>query len=301
MKQESATGHQFLLEGHVFKGLRPPPGLSIVSTPIGHLKDITLRGLETLAAVDVILAEDTRVTRPLLTHYGIHTRLVAFHEHNSAAQTAKVIERLEAGDRLALVSDAGTPILSDPGRDLVSAVIAAGHAVIPVPGASALLAGLVGIDLGAGDILFAGFLPAKRNERRQRLRLLGSSEAVLVFYEAPHRLVETLEDALAILGDRPATVARELTKRFETFNRQPLSALLAHYKAEEPRGEIVLFIGPAQGQAALDGNDVDARLLKAFEDLSIKDAAQVVGAELGLPRRQVYARAIELKARMAKA
>jgi 16S rRNA (cytidine1402-2'-O)-methyltransferase len=297
MDKTVPEGRQFIVQGHVFKALRPPPGLSIVSTPIGNLKDITLRALEVLAASDAILAEDTRVTRNLLSHYGIHTRLVAFHEHNSAQQAAKVLERLELGERLALVSDAGTPILSDPGRALVASVAAAGHPILPVPGASALLAGLVGADFNEADFYFVGFLPAKSTERRQRLRSLAETSAVLIFYEAPHRLHEALEDALAILGDRPAMVARELTKRFETFNRKPLSALAAHYAEEEPRGEIVLFIGPQQGALPPGETDIEAKLLRAFDTLSVKDAAQVVAAELGLPKRLVYAQAVALKAR----
>jgi 16S rRNA (cytidine1402-2'-O)-methyltransferase len=285
---------QFHIHGHAIVAKSAPPGLHIVSTPIGNLSDITLRALEVLATVDLILAEDTRVSRGLLTHYGISTSLQAFHEHSGPTAEEAIIARLAQGQSLALISDAGTPLLSDPGAALVKRAIAAGIAVSPIPGASALLAALVASGMVEGPFTFAGFLPARQTDRRQALQKLATQPSLLVFYEAPHRLLEMLEDAKALLGDRSAMVARELTKRYETMQHGTLSALAAHYRLEEPRGEIVVLVAPGASDGAV-GPSLDERLRDTLTRHRIKDAAQIVAGEMGLPKRQVYARALELQ------
>ncbi len=288
------TERIWTFEGQRLVARRLEPGLHIVATPIGNLADITLRALATLAAADTILAEDTRMTRRLLDHYGISTPTRRFDAHASEAQRQAVINAVKAGARYALVSDAGTPLLSDPGSSLVMEAVGAGVVVFPIPGPSALLAGLVVAGLPADRFFFEGFLPPKTGDRRRRLRVLADVPGALVFYEAPHRIEETLADLLAILGDRPAAAARELTKLYETVVRGTLSTLVAHYTTEAPRGEFVLVVGTAIEAAALTEADVDARLQLLMQDMSIKDAAAVASADLGLPKREVYARALVL-------
>lgn len=272
------------------------PGLHIVATPIGNLRDITLRALETLAAADAILAEDKRVTKVLLAHYGITTPILSYHEHNAEVMRPHVLARLADGAALAIVSDAGTPLVSDPGFKLVEAAIAEGHFVTALPGASAVLAALVLAGLPTDRFFFEGFLPARQNERKRRIRTLETVPGTIVFFEAPHRLSESLDDLAEVLGPRPAAVARELTKRFETIRRGTLEELSAHYKAEEkPRGEIVVLVAPASAeQGVLSDGDIDTALKRALEERSPRDAAALVAAELGLPRRRVYARALAL-------
>ncbi|MBB5753872.1 16S rRNA (cytidine(1402)-2'-O)-methyltransferase [Prosthecomicrobium pneumaticum] len=276
----------------------PPlaPGLHIVATPIGHLGDVTLRALATLAAADLIAAEDTRVTRILTGRYGIETPLTAYHEHNAEAARPKILAALAEGKAVALVSDAGTPLLSDPGYRLVEAVLEAGHAVVPVPGASALLAALVAAGLPTDTFLFAGFLPQKTAARRKRLGALASVPATLVFYESPHRTADALADMAAVLGgERRAAVARELTKAFETVRRDTLAALAARFAGEPaPKGEIVILIGPPV-EAAPEAEDVDALLVRLMGTLSLKEAAAEAAARTGLPRRDLYRRALALK------
>jgi 16S rRNA (cytidine1402-2'-O)-methyltransferase len=274
------------------------PGLYVVATPIGNLKDISFRALATLAAADAVIAEDTRVTKTLLAHYGISTPLVAYHEHNAAVMRPHLLARLEAGAALALVSDAGTPLVSDPGFKLVADAAAAGTNVVAVPGPSAVLAALVVAGLPTDRFFFEGFLPPRSAARRQRIAELAAIPGTLVFFESPRRLAETLEDLRAVLGARDAAIARELTKHFETVRRGTLADLATALAQEDPpKGEIVLLVGPPQeGAQALSAEDLDARLLKALETHSVKDAAAVVAGETGQPRRQVYARAIELSA-----
>ena len=274
------------------------PGLYVVATPIGNLKDISFRALATLAAADAVIAEDTRVTKTLLAHYGISTPLVAYHEHNAAVMRPHLLARLEAGAALALVSDAGTPLVSDPGFKLVADAAAAGTTVVAVPGPSAVLAALVVAGLPTDRFFFEGFLPPRSAARRQRIAELAAIPGTLVFFESPRRLAETLEDLRAVLGARDAAIARELTKHFETVRRGTLADLATALAQEDPpKGEIVLLVGPPQeGAQALSAEDLDARLLKALETHSVKDAAAVVAGETGQPRRQVYARAIELSA-----
>lgn len=275
------------------------PGLHVVATPIGNLADISLRALATLAAADAVVAEDTRVTKKLLAHYGIATPLVAYHEHNAAVMRPHLLARLSSGAALALVSDAGTPLVSDPGYKLVAAAVADNIPVTSVPGASAVLAALVVAGLPTDRFFFEGFLPPKSVGRRQRIAELAAIPGTLVFFESPHRVAETLADLHAVLGLREAALARELTKHFETVRRGSL-AELATALAEEPppKGEIVLLVAPPSADVAvLDAADLDSKIGKALETLSVKEAAAVVSAETGQPRRKVYARAIEISAR----
>lgn len=271
------------------------PGLHVVATPIGNLGDISFRGLATLAAADAVVAEDTRVTKTLLAHYGIATPLVAYHEHNAEAVRPRLLARLQGGEALALVSDAGTPLVSDPGFRLVGAALDLGILVTSVPGASAVLAALVVAGLPTDRFFFEGFLPPKSAARRQRIATLAAIPGTLVFFESPRRTAETLEDLAAVLGSRQAAIARELTKHFETVRRGPLPELAAALAAEDPpKGELVLLVGPpGSEQAPLAPELIDERLDRALETLSVKDAAAVVACDTGMPRRQVYARAVE--------
>ncbi|MGL5446409.1 MAG: 16S rRNA (cytidine(1402)-2'-O)-methyltransferase [Rhabdaerophilum sp.] len=271
------------------------PGLHLVATPIGNLGDITIRALDTLAGADLILAEDTRVTKGLLTHFGIATPLLAYHEHNAAREEVQLIARLRAGETLALVSDAGTPLVSDPGQKLAQAAIEAGIPVTTAPGASSVLAALVLAGLPAERFAFEGFLPSKQGERRRRIREIAGFPMTQVLFEAPHRLVETLEDLAALLGAREAAVAREITKKFETVRRGTLLALAAAYASEAaPKGEIVIVIAPPAPEAPPEGDAVDTALRKALEIHTQRDAVEIVSGELGLKRREVYARALRL-------
>lgn len=275
------------------------PGLHVVATPIGNLADISLRALATLAAADAVVAEDTRVTKKLLAHYGIATPLVAYHEHNAAVMRPHLLARLASGAALALVSDAGTPLVSDPGFKLVAEAVGQGTPVTSVPGASAVLAALVVAGLPTDRFFFEGFLPSKSVARRQRIAELAAIPGTLVFFESPHRVAEALADLYAVLGERDAAMARELTKHFETVRRGSLGEL-AGVLAQEPapKGEIVLLVGPpSDDEVQIDGADLDSKIGKALETLSVKEAATVVSAETGQPRRKVYARAIELSAR----
>jgi 16S rRNA (cytidine1402-2'-O)-methyltransferase len=278
------------------------PGLYVVATPIGNLQDVSFRALNVLAAADAILAEDTRVTKTLLAHYGITTPLVAYHEHSNDAVRERMVHRIREGQALALVSDAGTPLVSDPGFKLVQAAIEEGLPVTPIPGPSAVLTALVASGLPTDRFFFEGFLPPKSAARRTRLAELAPIPGTLMLFEGPHRLPEMLADAADVLGERQAVVARELTKMFETIRRGTLPELAAQFAEEgPPKGEIVVLIGEAtkemhaaEADAALDG-----RLEAALKNHSIKDAAALVAAELDLPKREVYARALELAKRNA--
>ena len=274
------------------------PGLHVVATPIGNLRDVTIRALATLAAADAVLAEDTRVTRTLLAHYGITTPLVAYHEHSGEAVRERVVGRLRAGEALALVSDAGTPLVSDPGYKLVQAAIEAGIAITPVPGPSAVTTALVAAGLPTDRFFFEGFLPAKAGARRNRLEALAQVPGTLVLFESPHRLPEMLSDAAAVLGpERPAAVTRELTKFYETVRRDTLGSLSERFGSEgPPKGEIVVVIGAAVApERAVEGDEaLDAAIRAALARHSIKDAATLVADETGQPRRLVYTRALAL-------
>lgn len=273
-------------------------GLHVVATPIGNLRDITLRALATLAAADAVIAEDTRVSRGLLAHYGIATPLVAYHEHNAAAMRPILLERLRNGAKLALISDAGTPLVSDPGFKLVAEALAEKIPVTSAPGPSAVLAALVVAGLPTDRFFFEGFLPAKSGARRARIAELAAIPGTLVLFELARRLAETLADLAAVLGPRQAAVARELTKHFESVRRGDLATLAADYERDgPPKGEIVLLVAPpGDDAAALDGAALDEKILAAMERFSLKDAASVVAAETGQPRRKIYARALEITA-----
>jgi 16S rRNA (cytidine1402-2'-O)-methyltransferase len=272
------------------------PGLHIVATPIGNLKDISFRALSTLAAADAVLAEDTRTSKTLLAHYGIATPLLPYHEHNAAQMRPKILERLRQGGKLALISDAGTPLVSDPGYKLVAEVVAEGLPVTGIPGPSAVLAALVLAGLPTDRFFFEGFLPPKSAARKARLTELSAIPGTLVFFESPRRLAEMLADADAVLGARAGAVARELTKYYENVRRGLLSDLAAHYsEAEEARGEIVVIIGPPDASAQVPtGDTLDEALRAALEKVSLKEAVAQVAAASGQPRRVVYARALEL-------
>jgi len=290
----SEAARTFLLAGSTLAAPRLAPGLHVVATPIGNLGDITVRALETLAGADVIACEDTRISRRLLERYGIATPLVPYHDHNGASARPKLLARLEAGERVALISDAGTPLLSDPGYKLVVEAAAAGHTVHPLPGASALLAALVAAGLPTDCFLFDGFLPPKSGQRRNRIAALAQVPGTLVFYETGPRLAESLADLAHTLGPRPAAVCRELTKAFEEVRRGDLAALAATYaEAEPPKGEIVLVVGPPLEEAAGD-DAVDEALRQALAERSLKDAVAAVTAVTGRPKRDVYARALAL-------
>jgi 16S rRNA (cytidine1402-2'-O)-methyltransferase len=275
------------------------PGLYLVATPIGNARDITLRALDVLGAADVLAAEDTRTARRLLAIHGVRRpaggRILPYHDHNGAAQRPRLLAALAEGLSVALVSDAGTPLVADPGWRLAAEAIAAGHPVTAVPGASAALAALTVAGLPTDRFLFAGFPPPKAAARRRTLAELAAVPATLVFYESPRRLAESLADMAATLGaDRPAAVCRELTKRFEETRRGTLGQLAAAYAAgPEPRGEVVVLAGPPQAAPA-SAEALDAALAAALPGRSLRDAAEIVAAELGLPRRQVYARALAL-------
>lgn len=284
----------FLVAGTTVPAPALAPGLHVVATPIGNLGDVTIRALETLAGADAIACEDTRISRRLLERYGIDTPLLPYHDHNGASARPKLIARLAAGARIALISDAGTPLVSDPGFKLVVEAAEAGHKVHPLPGASALLAALVAAGLPTDCFLFDGFLPPKAGQRRNRIAALTSVPATLVFYETGPRLAESLGDLAERFGSRRAAVCRELTKAFEEVRRGTLPELAAHYAGiEPPKGEIVLVIGPPLEEAAGD-EAVDAALATALRDASLKDAVAAVTAATGRPKREVYARALAL-------
>lgn len=275
---------------------RIAPGLHVVATPIGNLRDISLRALSTLAAAEAVIAEDTRVTKTLLAHYGIATPLIAYHEHNAHQVRPQLLSRLSEGAALALVSDAGTPLVSDPGFKLVTEAVAAGVAVTSVPGASAVLAALVVAGLPTDRFFFEGFLPNKSAARRARLAELAAIPGTLVFFESARRVAETLADCAAVLGAREAAVARELTKHFESVRRGRLAELAREIgEGEALRGEIVVLVGPpAEDAAEVSDASLDERLRTAMAKNSVKDAAAIVAGETGQPRRRVYARALQL-------
>jgi 16S rRNA (cytidine1402-2'-O)-methyltransferase len=277
----------------------PPPlasALHLVATPIGNLRDITLRALETLAAADVIACEDTRITHRLLDHYGITTPLTPYHEHNAAAARPKLLQRLAAGEAVALVSDAGTPLVSDPGFKLVRAAHDAGHPVIAVPGASASLAALSVAGLPTDRFFFEGFLPAKDGQRRTRIGELARIPSTLVLYETGPRIARALAALAEGLGPRPAAICRELTKLHEEVRRGDLAELARAYEeGAETRGEFAIVIAPPAADADVPGADeVDALLRRALQHASVKDAVSDVAAATGRPRREIYQRALAL-------
>ncbi len=272
------------------------PGLYVVATPIGNLGDMTLRGLEVLRGVDAVAAEDTRVTRGLLTHFGIAKKLIALHAHNEARAASGIVELVAAGKAVALVTDAGTPGVSDPGAALVDRVRAAGQAVIPIPGASALTAALSASGLAFEGAVFAGFLPARGKERRERLAALAAAPWAIVLFESPHRIVATLSDLHDALGERDVVIARELTKRFETITRRPLKGAAAWSKedANRARGEFVLVV---EGRAVESkaANDPRALLEALLAELPLKQAVAIAAKISGGRRNDLYALALKMK------
>ncbi len=284
---ESAPGNQ-------------PPGLVLVSTPIGNLGDMTARGLAVLRHADLVLCEDTRVTAHLLRHFGLSARTLALHDHNEDARIPEVLRLLARGSTVALVSDAGTPLVSDPGYRLVRAALAAGAHVTAAPGANAAVMALTLSGLPPHPYLFIGFPPPKGAARQAAFARLRAAEraglgATLVMYESPHRAGETLADLAACFGDRPAALTRELTKRFEEVVRGTLPELAARFATVEPRGEVTLVVGPPPEEAAPEAADLDALLREAMRTESVREAAAGVAAATGIAKRLVYARALALK------
>ncbi len=286
------------------QGLAPmlDPGLYMVATPIGNARDITLRALDILTRADAVAAEDTRQTRKLMEIHGIALAgrpIISYHDRNGPQRRPQILDWLRQGLSVAYCSDAGTPMIADPGFRLVDAALDAEFGVFAVPGASAVLSALSVAGLATDRFLFAGFLPAKRGPRRKALAELAAVPATLVFYESPRRVPAVLAEMAAVLGTaRPAAVARELTKKFEEVQRGTLAELAeAASAAGAPRGEVVIVVGPPEGQPEISAGTLDAALGAAMADASVKDAARAVAERLGLPRREVYARALELAGR----
>lgn len=273
------------------------PALYLVATPIGNLGDITLRALETLAGADVLAAEDTRVSRVLFDRYGIGTRPYAYHEYNANEVGPKLIAAIADGKSVALVSDAGTPLVSDPGYRLVMEALAAGLRVVPIPGASSVITALSAAGLPNDAFFFAGFLPQKEKARRDRLAEIATIPGTLLYFESPHRLPASLRDAADVLGgERQATVCRELTKTFEEFRRGTLAELAAHYaENDNVKGEIVVAIAPPGDKAAPEGEMLDDMLKALAEKMPAAKAATEAARQTGLPRKDLYARLLEIK------
>jgi|SRR4051812_24849779 len=271
-----------------------PGTLYIVATPIGNLEDVTLRALRILKQADLVAAEDTRQTKKLLAHYQIATRLTSYYDEIEGEKASLLIKQLEDGKTIALVSDAGTPTLSDPGFRLVRSAVRAGISVVPVPGASALLAVLSAGGLPTDRFAFEGFLPAKRRERREKLQSIAAETRTLVFYEAPHRIKETLADLLEVFGDREAVLGREVTKLHEEFIRGPLSEVIAALAEKEPRGEITLAVAGSSGeekpQEAMLRDEIAALLKKG---LRVKEIAEILGEKFGYPKKDIYRMVVE--------
>ena len=277
----------------------PPlaPGLYVVATPIGNLRDITLRALDVLKAADVIACEDTRVSGQLFHRFGLKLRLVSYHEHNADRMRPRLLEHLNGGESVALISDAGSPLLSDPGYRLVNDVIAAGHSVIPIPGPSAVTTALMAAGIATDRVLFAGFLPSREGARQRAIAELAAVPATLVLFESARRLAATLADLSSGLGpQRPVAVCRELTKLFEEIRRGPLSEVAQHYAdAGPPKGEVTLVIGRApEAEAPTDDEAVDRLLNEALLTQSTSEAARTVARLTGRARQGLYARALEL-------
>lgn len=272
--------------------------LYVVATPIGNLEDWTPRAIATLKSVKLVAAEDTRHSGRLLQHFDINTRLLALHDHNEAFRADALLERLQAGEDIALISDAGTPLISDPGYRLVAAVQAAGVRVVPVPGACAAIAALSAAGLASDRFAFEGFLPAKSAARCEKLRELAAEARTLIFYEAPHRILESLEDMVKVLGpERQLVLARELTKAFETIRSLPLGEMLAWVQSDEnqQRGEIVLLLDRAPVHAGTEDWREADRVLGILSALPVKQAATLAAEITGLKKNGLYERALHLR------
>jgi 16S rRNA (cytidine1402-2'-O)-methyltransferase len=291
----AASIRTFSVSGQVLTAPRPVPGLYLVATPIGNLGDITLRALETLAGVDIIACEDTRITRRLTERYAIAAQLRSYHEHNAALARPKILQWLAQGAAIALVSDAGTPLISDPGFKLVREACAAGHRVVALPGPSSVLTALSVAALPTDRFFFEGFLPARENARLARLKELAGIDATLVMFESGSRVQDTLRDLAAILGERDAAICREMTKMHEDIRRATLAELANTATALETRGEFVLVVGPPSASAqTLTGEALDDFLRTRLASDSVKDAVAHAVAMSGRPRREIYARALAL-------
>jgi len=270
------------------------PGLYIVATPIGNLADMTLRALEVLKAADLVACEDTRVSGKLLAHFGIKARTTSYHDHNEGEKYPQLLEALQAGKIVALVSDAGTPLISDPGYRLVKEAAAQDIRVFPIPGASSVMAALSASGLPTDRFFFAGFLPSKAAARATAIKGLRTIPATLIIFESVHRLPASLAALASELGEREAAIAREITKLHEEFHRGSLPELAAHYAASgEPKGEVVIVIAPPQEEAT--PLDADELLREALLTMSVKDAAAYVAKATDLPRHELYTRALALK------
>ena len=284
----------------------PAGSLYLVGTPIGNLEDITLRALRILKEIDQIACEDTRHTQKLLTHYDIHKPLVSYHEHNEQTRTLELVEALEQGAKIALVSDAGMPLVSDPGHRLVTLCLQHHIPVVPIPGPSALLASLSASGLPSEEFLFVGFLPARSGKRRRALERLRIEDRTIILYEAPHRLAESIADAREVFGNRSACIAREITKLHEEFRRGKLSELAASLEERPARGEITLLIGPeAPADARTQANSTQSLADRVEElirqaKLDRKEALKLAAKERGLTRHNAYAQIVDAKAEQEK-
>ena len=277
----------------------PPFGtLFVVATPIGHMEDITLRAIRTLKEVDLIAAEDTRQTRKLLTRHKVSTRLVSYHDHNKEKRTPGLLGKLKAGTSIALVTDAGTPSISDPGHYLVREAIREAVSVVPIPGASAIIAALSVSGLATDSFVFIGFVPRKPGKRRALLDRLKWEPRTLIFYESPHRLVGLMNEILGVMGDRRAVTARELTKLHEEILRGPLSRMVKEMSASPPvKGECTLLVAGRESGGEIDRESIQNHLRRLHheQDSSLSDLVKEVAREYGLPKRVVYEEALKLK------
>ena len=270
------------------------PGLYIVATPIGNLGDLSARAASILEEADIVACEDTRITGRLLSHLGLKTRMISYHDHSDETDRDRVIKRLKNGETVALVSDAGTPLISDPGYKLVVAAVAAGHHVSVAPGAASPMAALVLSGLPTDRFLFAGYLPSKEKARRDTIAEFATLRATLIFLESPRRLGPSLVALADGLGNRAAAVARELTKLYEEVTRGTLSELAQAYReGDPPKGEVIIVVGPPEEAAASD-TDIEALLTDALSSMSVRDAAATVAAATGAPRKEVYRQALAL-------
>jgi 16S rRNA (cytidine1402-2'-O)-methyltransferase len=286
---------QYFIAGAPFSAPPLAPGLYVVATPIGNLRDITLRALETLAAAEAVLCEDTRTSGKLLDHYGIKAKRVAFHEHNERGKAEDIAARIAAGAAIALISDAGTPLLSDPGFPLIRTLAEADLPIFPIPGASALLSALVVAGLPTDAFAFHGFLPSKAGARANALKSYADSRETLVFYESPRRLADTLAAMAEAFGNRKAAVSLELTKRFERTRRGTLPELAEAFAADETKGEAVIIVSGAEAAATPAPADWQAALREAMQDQPLRAAVDQVATRFGLKRKEVYDAALALK------
>lgn len=287
------SGYGYRIAGQDMEAAHLRAGLHLVATPVGNLKDITIRALETLSGANMILCEDTRVSRKLLERYSIKATLLAYHEHNSQRMRPRILARLQAGEAIALISDAGTPLVSDPGYKLVRAALEQEIYVTALPGASATVLALTLSGLPPDRFMFCGFLPSKQGARRSALEMVKTAPASLVFFESPRRLAKSLGDMAQILGNRPAAIARELTKIHEELRRGDLAGLAAHYdESGAPKGEVVIVTGPPLPAPQIGLDEV---LHAALKTLSVRDAAAEAARLCGIGKKQAYARALELK------